>query len=321
MFQQRGETMTTTLTPTLSQLDHIVHDLKAPLQIIKKMQESLQFDQDTKDQLSSCTGYLESLISKYFSVESNNTLAHDSIKKTIQSKYELFKEISFTEKHRANIDLFQYLTIDQLDFNRLLFNLISNSAEAFKNSQTKNPQIKIQTSNNENYFFLTMSDNGCGFPPNILNGLNSLHRSKGRGIGLSSVTTILQESEGDMTLKNTPNGAKVILRFPLIFKKASEVILYEDEVLFSNYWKKNLADNNINLIVNPKRHPKEDALIFMDINLDQECGIKKAQKIKSEIRCNILYATNLPNHDSSDIEIVSKDPPFSAKSSFLPVAL
>lgn len=312
--------MTITNNTEFNQLDHIVHDLKAPLQIIKKMQESLKFDQETKDQLSSCTGYLESLISKYFSIENNSLTAHDSIKKTIQSKYELFKDIQFTDTHRANIDLFQYLTIDQLDFNRLLFNLISNSAEAFVKSKTNNPKIKIQTSNNENYFILTMSDNGCGFPPNILNGLNSLHRSKGRGIGLSSVTTILQDSEGDMTLKNTPNGASVILRFPLIFKKASEVILYEDEALFSNYWQKNLADNNIKLIVNPKRLPRKDALVFMDINLDRECGIEKSQQIKSQVHCNILYATNLPNR-ANHIDIVRKDPPFSSKSLCLPVIL
>jgi two-component sensor histidine kinase len=317
--------MTSTLTPNLNQLDHIVHDLKAPLQIIKKMQESLQFDQDTKDQLSSCTGYLESLISKYFSAKTTNITSHDSIKKTIQSKYELFKEINFTEKHRANIDLFQYLTIDQLDFNRLLFNLISNSSEAFKKSQTKNPQIKIQTSNNENYFILTMSDNGCGFPPNILNGLNSLHRSKGRGIGLSSVTTILKETEGDMTLKNNPNGATVILRFPLIFKKASEVILYEDESLFSSYWKNNLAENNINLIINPTRAPQKDSLIFMDINLGDECGIKKAKELKGNTECNVFFTTNHSRDKvlqfTCDIPVTNKEPPFIAKSLCLPVAL
>ncbi|MBD7894797.1 GHKL domain-containing protein [Limosilactobacillus sp. Sa3CUN2] len=93
----------------------------------------------------------------------------------------------------------------------ILSNLILNGIDAIGNQH--NGEILIQVKDNQNWVFLSITDNGSGIPDNLLplifkSGFSTKFDASGdiyRGIGLSNVQTIVQdEFGGQITVDSTP---------------------------------------------------------------------------------------------------------------------
>jgi len=282
--------------------DHLIHDLKAPIQRLQSL--SQQSSLPISDSLRQCTQYLEDIVKTYFGVSFKNH--NHSIRNLIGHKVNLFEKVEFTTQYKASIDHINFLNIDSFKLNRILYNIINNSYEALTKTQVAVPQITIKTHNTNKDFYITISDNGCGFPPHILNGIakNSSHES--RGIGLHAVHTILNESAGQMSLSNDRNGAHVTLRIPLIFKNFSEVAIFDDDILTSRYMEKELKKSRLKVLTNPNvKDVSHKTLIFMDVNLGQECGIEKAKDIKKMKKTDIFLVTNHTHKDLEKLSFIS----------------
>lgn len=275
--------------------DHLIHDLKAPLQRIQAL--SSQGDQKISIKIKKCTQYLEEIINSYMGVQTISSPS--SIKSIISNKTELYPNIKFNIDFNSKIDQLEMLTIDAFSLNRILYNLLQNSYESLMKSNHRLAEITIETKNTNKDFFITISDNGRGFPPHILNGLKSHQSHEGRGIGLSAVKKILKDSAGEITLSNERPGAKAILRIPLIFKGASEIVLYEDDPCIYKYVESEFKKINTSININPTKAPKEGAFILMDIKLNNQCGLKLAKSLKEKVNCVIFLYTS---YDSSNLK-------------------
>ncbi|NCD00982.1 HAMP domain-containing histidine kinase [bacterium] len=110
------------------------------------------------------------------------------------------------------------------DLGRIIFNIISNSIDAYDNFEQKNKQILIKVNeikdNNKQKITIEIIDNGKGIKQKNLNKIFKLFfstkKQKGLGIGLFECKNILKKIfNGDIEIKSKPNrGTKIKLIIP-----------------------------------------------------------------------------------------------------------
>ncbi len=295
--------------------DHLVHDLRTPIAMLSTIGSGHNIPQELRDSLASCTQYLEGIVSRYFGLPSKPQ-STNSINTILRDKMALFEReaVKFTTLFQSNVDDLSLLNIDPLNFNRLLFNLIGNAINEFKINNIENPEITITSFNCEKYYYLSLSDNGCGFPPELLEGSTDLPSARGLGIGLNCVKQIIQESGGDFTLNNTADGgAGVLLQIPLVSNNNNTIVLYEDEPLFIELWKQYYKDSSMQLVVNPELPPCEEALVFIDVNLKEKSGLQIAHELHAKGYKNLFLTTSYEPEQFSNVSfikgVIGKEPP------------
>lgn len=120
-----------------------------------------------------------------------------------------YPNIIFNSKIEKNI----FLSFDQSYIDIIFNNLFKNSIEALKD--TKNPQIELLLSIDNNKFKLIFFDNGPGYSGDIDNLLKPYFSTKNSsGLGLSLINKIINENKGDLIIKtNEYSGFKVEIFF------------------------------------------------------------------------------------------------------------
>ena len=93
-------------------------------------------------------------------------------------------------------------------------NVVSNLLENAVKYTTKTPNIEIRTSNEKNYFILSIKDNGIGISKENQKRIfdkfyrvptGNIHTVKGFGLGLNYVKKIVDEHHGEISLNSTYN--------------------------------------------------------------------------------------------------------------------
>jgi len=113
---------------------------------------------------------------------------------------------------------------DNLSLEQLFINLILNSRDAIilKMGSSADFQgcIKIRTSYNDSTVILTIEDNGCGIPQDILSRIwtpffTTKQKGKGTGIGLSLSHRIIKEHGAEVNIQTSEQGTTFLLTFNL----------------------------------------------------------------------------------------------------------
>ncbi|MEY8707037.1 ATP-binding protein [Bacteroides faecichinchillae] len=114
-------------------------------------------------------------------------------------------------------DIFLY--IDRTQIEQVLINLLKNAHEACSRKTNKNIEIKI-SSHSTSTITLTVSDNGEGILPNVLDKIFVpffTTKTSGSGIGLSLCKQIITLHKGSISVKSEPGkGSSFNLTFPII---------------------------------------------------------------------------------------------------------
>jgi len=124
---------------------------------------------------------------------------------------------------RVNLDLsgdLPKLQLDQDAISRVLINLIKNAIEA-KNDKTKlNINIKSTLMEKEGLVHLTITDDGKGFPNDIIEKVFEPYvttKEKSGGLGLAIVQNIIEQHDGQIFASNIkPHGARVTIELSII---------------------------------------------------------------------------------------------------------
>ncbi len=113
------------------------------------------------------------------------------------------------------------ITADSVHINNVVYNLLDNAVKYCE----KTPEVVIQTENDKEFFYLTISDNGIGikrenqkliFDKFYRVPTGNLHNVKGFGLGLFYVKLIVEEHGGTISLKSTPGkGTSFCIKLPL----------------------------------------------------------------------------------------------------------
>lgn len=114
-----------------------------------------------------------------------------------------------------------HVLADSNQIRQVLHNLLTNAQDALVD--VAQPKIDIVVTPEAGRVRLVMSDNGSGFPPQILMRAFEPYvttKSKGTGLGLAIVKKIITEHGGDIHIANNPGG-EITLWLPLYVPQPS----------------------------------------------------------------------------------------------------
>ncbi|PKG81138.1 PAS domain-containing sensor histidine kinase [Colwellia sp. 75C3] len=99
-------------------------------------------------------------------------------------------------------------------------NLLHNSLQAISTHKVIEPQINIQVYRQANHIYLSFKDNGPGIDTKIIDKVFQpfyTSSSKGTGLGLAVVKSVVGAHQGEVSLLNETNaGAHFVIKLPLL---------------------------------------------------------------------------------------------------------
>jgi nitrogen fixation/metabolism regulation signal transduction histidine kinase len=110
---------------------------------------------------------------------------------------------------------------DSAQIRQVIHNLIQNAQDALENmrQQATSPAIEVRTELAGDHVRLAVSDNGAGFPEELMARIFEPYVStkpRGTGLGLAMVKKIVDENHGSVAIENRPSrGASVSVLLPL----------------------------------------------------------------------------------------------------------
>ena len=220
----------------LDQFCHTVsHDLKSPLLVLKQLVNLLTLE--TKDLLSPTTKEIITrienksddiilMIERLLEFSRINQIQCSFEKINISDIfYSVMEELSSLEPNRK-IDFIVSKSLPTVNGDKTLIkfliqNILSNALKFSKNNELT--IIKVNCSTLENYYEISIQDNGAGFDMayknklfHIFERLHSKDEFDGSGVGLVIVKRIMERHNGKVSIEGKPNkGACVKLYFPI----------------------------------------------------------------------------------------------------------
>ena len=212
----------------------LAHEIKNPLTPIQLSIDSLRekyknkLTQDSKD----FEKYLETInrqikdIEKLVNEFSNFARMPRPIFKKLDIIKLIYRSLDFiklTSKNKISIiknTKEKFINGDEDQLNRVFINLIKNSEDSFEDLKQKDPNFKgnieVEIDSNNDYIVLKIHDNGPGIT-DAKKAMTPYFTTKktGTGLGLPIVTKIINEHNGNFTIKKNNNkGTIVIISLP-----------------------------------------------------------------------------------------------------------
>ena len=207
----------------------VAHEIKNPLTPMRLSVQSFQrkFDPQDPEINNKIAEFSASLIQQidtmsdiasafatYAKLPEQNVQTID-LPETIKRTIEVFDAtfIKFSAPERAIT-----LNFDKNQLNRIVTNLIKNSLQSLKESQTKNPEILISLTDDANQVTLSIRDNGPGISAEVKSRVfepKFTTKTKGMGLGLAMVKTIVISYGGTIDIiQPKEGGVAFVMQFP-----------------------------------------------------------------------------------------------------------
>jgi C4-dicarboxylate-specific signal transduction histidine kinase len=100
------------------------------------------------------------------------------------------------------------------EFSQVILNILMNAKDALLERKVAAPRVKVRLFSEDGNVVLTISDNGGGIPPEIMDKIfdpyfTTKGPDKGTGIGLFMSKTIIEKNmNGTLSVRNTKEGAE-----------------------------------------------------------------------------------------------------------------
>ena len=131
--------------------------------------------------------------------------------------------IRLTSKNNIKLENnsdYDFINGDEDQLNRVFINLIKNSEESFDELKQKEPDFKgnidIEINDNNDYIVIRINDNGSGIT-DAKKAMTPYFTTKktGTGLGLPIVTKIINEHNGNFSIKNKKDNKGTIVTITL----------------------------------------------------------------------------------------------------------
>lgn len=197
---------------------HVAHDIRAPLSALTALTQTNTDLNDSRKLLEltaqRINGIADELLAKGRLAVTPETKLSRSLEQVLKEAKLLSPRHQFTV---GVIDDAIELSVQPLDFERTLSNLISNAIEA--TATTPAPHIQISAVQTSDHLTLNILDNGVGVPKNLINELGkrpiSAGKSKGNGLGVYVAKNFMDRARGRFRISSNQRGTCVELEFPL----------------------------------------------------------------------------------------------------------
>lgn len=142
------------------------------------------------------------------------------INQVIRDTLSLIKNELISSKTKVDLDIdkeIPLISIDKIQIQQVLLNLIQNAIEAMQEHTVKNKRVHIQVYLVNNFIEITLCDAGLGFSKELLNKVFMpffTTKAHGRGMGLAICRSIIEAHGGQFTLQPN-NHEQSWIRFSL----------------------------------------------------------------------------------------------------------
>jgi two-component system nitrogen regulation sensor histidine kinase NtrY len=204
----------------------VAHEIKNPLtpiqlsaeRLIKKFKEEVSdkesFEKYAKNIIKHSND-IKGIVSEFvnFARMPSPTFSLCDIVSLVSELVESRKLISYNTSYsfKSNIDKFD-LVCDISQINQVMANLMLNAEEALMETEILG-KITVEIKTEGELLSISVSDNGPGFPENILQSATEAYvttKSSGTGLGLAIVDRIIQDHFGKLVIFNRNEGGATI---------------------------------------------------------------------------------------------------------------
>lgn len=189
----------------------------------------------------------------------NETDSKISVKIAVQPIAQLIEESVLEKKGQGGSDIhINFITsesqlsfcaaIDGIEFKRVLSNLLDNAIEALG----KIGKVALTLSKSQGNLMISIADNGCGIPEDVLPRLGqrgaTYGKATGSGLGLYHAVNTVKSWNGDLKIESkVGQGTKVTISLPcfekpdwvcseVVISKDSQVLILDDDTLIHRSW-------------------------------------------------------------------------------------
>ncbi|MFO8064197.1 MAG: ATP-binding protein [Spirochaetota bacterium] len=211
-------------------INMVAHDLRSPLGNIMSLVELIKMSEGDTDTVER---YLE-LIKQ--SAENASNIVTDILDFTRETKIakrevpanELVRRVAKDAEHleaerhvRIDVEGGEEISVpcDFSKMQRVLSNLVRNSAEALVKSEVADPVVRIAVEQRDGAVYFLVSDNGPGLPEDIRNHLfvpfSTRGKEGGTGLGLAIVKRFVDAHGGSVDVETGEGGTTFEVSLPL----------------------------------------------------------------------------------------------------------
>jgi len=293
----------------------VSHDLRAPLTVLREFSKKEELDGIVTDSITRLGNIAEQLLEKN---RSKSRVFLFDLKKSIEN---ISKEKQYTnEGIKVSLNITEPLAIvsDKTVLSSVISNLLNNSIEAGAKT------VSINAQNDGNTINIVLSDNGPGFPKEILESDLSISKSigkkSGNGLALRNAKRDLESLGHKFEIYNS-GGACVKISLNRNFD--GKVLFLDDELIFRMLWEEYFKSIKLNYFIaaNSKElrshldneNITNDSLLILDNNLgeNEPLGVELARELFEGGYQKIIMATgNEGQLEESDyiLGIIGKEP-------------
>jgi signal transduction histidine kinase len=209
----------------------IVHEIGQPLSAISGYAELLQMgmapDKHRRylETICSETQRLAKIISKFrvFSRSSRDVAELLNLNEVIDNVNDLLGHNLTIKQVRLELlkdERLPSISGDKDALRQVLLNLIINARDALEEKPAEDRLIKIESYAGGGMVNVTVSDNGCGIPPEIQQSIfdpfyTTKSEDKGTGLGLAVISSIIHKHNGKIELESVVHkGSRFTVSFP-----------------------------------------------------------------------------------------------------------
>lgn len=314
----------------------VAHDIKSPLSALEIVMDDIEgLPQDSKELTLNAISRIQQIANglsvQYESEVTGKNLISLSTEQILKEKIVELKEYNLIINFEDMTNKSLFVNLSQVEWGRILSNLLNNAAEALSYSG----KINIYLEAIEQKIIVTICDNGKGFPKEILNSQiqkgNSFNKESGQGLGLFHAKTTIEKVSGHIELYND-NGAVIKMYLPVIeppkwfsevinLEKYNDVMIIDDDITIHSLWKKIFKTKGINIDTKYLFREKDilpalasvnfNTFVFMDYDLGKIRNglslIKDFNLHHSVLVTNEYYRTDLQNLcEQNDVKIIPK---------------
>jgi signal transduction histidine kinase len=210
----------------------IVHEIRNPLGAIKGAVEIIE-DELAKDsprrEFASIAKReverIEKLVQEFVRFARPPKLVKSlaNVNELVESVIKLLEQQAAAQKVVVEKDLAKDLppvALDSEQIEQVLLNLTLNALQAMPNGGT----LVFRTSQTKEPVIIEIEDTGGGIPANVIRRIFDpffTTKDKGSGLGLSVAHKIVAQHVGNLTARNSENGAVFRIEFPLVQSQIS----------------------------------------------------------------------------------------------------
>ena len=198
----------------------ISHDLRTPLARLRLEIEMSVPEEDARVHMSDDISQVDTIIGKFldYARPGNRTLHSMQLARLVRTGAAPFL-VRDDILVRINVDPALYVLCDEVEFARVIANLLENARRYGKTPGENRARVRIAATAREGWVTLRVHDHGPGVPDSILSQLTrpffradgARTAAAGSGLGLAIVSRIVESMEGRLHVINAPSGGLMVI--------------------------------------------------------------------------------------------------------------